>query len=170
MEKKIINILKDNGSLKMRDLFENLQLKEKNKTFPSLVNAIDSVLYVLAKLEKMQFIIIKKIVNTNPNSGSHYFEGLLVETNDGKIKITANKLHWMVERVNEIYEQEITVAEGLYGYINNNYRTNDELQWYRTRNLTIITSLLIPFLTALLTVLFTKCFIEPINVNFFSLW
>lgn len=148
MEKEIVTILISNRAIRMGDLFGEavgLGLKGKYKTFPSLVEALDGLLYILNKLEEEGYIKQKHIVNST--------------------KITANKLHWFVSHIKEIYCWEITTESGLLEYIRNNYRTHDEIVWERTRNLSVAVAIIAAILTSLLTALFTS----PPIVNCFGL-
>lgn len=131
MEKKIIDILISNRSVKYGDIFDSeigLNLKNKYKTFPELVQALDHVIYIIEDLESKGYVEIRTKFNRD-REGANFFEGVPVETKNEKAEITANKLHWFVKYIKEIYCWEIITESGLIGYIKNGYKTDDEAKW-----------------------------------------
>lgn len=153
MEKEIVRILIRNRAIKVGDLFVqdiNLGLRSRCKTFPKLVNALDEARYILDKLEGEKYIEIKR--NNNPGGeGSNFFEGLSVDLRDNDSEITASKLHWFVNDIKEIYCWEIITKSGLISYITNNYHTINEINWVRTRNLSLLVAIITAVFTSILT-------------------
>jgi hypothetical protein len=166
MEKEVTNILIANRHIRIGELFSDnvgLGLKNRYKTFPSLVEKLDEILYILNKLEKENYIKIKHIVN-NLNEGADFFNGIPVENKDEKVDITVNKLYWFVNHVKEIYPWEITTESGIIEYKKNNYKTHEEINWNKTRNL----SLCIALITAVITAVLSAWLTHPPVINCFS--
>lgn len=158
MKKEIINILISNRSIKYGDIFNaeiGLNLKDKYKTFPELVIALDNILYIIDYLEANGYIEIKKTVNTD-NKGDNFFVGIPVETENEKAEITINKLHWFVKHIKDIYCWDIVTKSGLIGYIKNGYKTDNEISWVKTRNLSLSIAIITAVLTSILTALLTS--------------
>lgn len=152
MEKEIAQILLRERSIKFSDLIgeSHLKIKSRFKTFPSVVQALDSVLYGLDKFESENFISINRIQGPR-GKRTTFFEGLDVVTKDQGEEITANKLHWFVEKINDMYEWEIVAESGIIDYVKSGYSTKAE----REKQYQVLLSLGVAAMTALLTGLAT---------------
>lgn len=167
MEKEIIQILLSNRSIRTGELLSEkigLNLKDRFKTFPSLVVAIDEVFYLLQKLEKLDYIKIKHNLSSTANSSS-FFDGIPVVTKDEKEEISGKKIYWFVKHVEKIYDDEIITNFGLIKYIKNKYKTDEEVNWHKT----VVLSISVALVTALFTAIFTAYLNSTPIINYINI-
>lgn len=130
LKKMLTQILLANRSIQFGDLINgksNQSLKSLfiSKDFANTVTTLDQIFYILDELEREHLISIKKIVNST-KEGVRFFEGISVSVKGEESEVTANRLHWVVKKFQDMYRWEITAESGLINYAHNSYQTQSK--------------------------------------------